>query len=126
MSSSYEILYYKDKKDHSPVEDFLKELPAKDRIKVFAHIQLLKERGFLPFPYTSDIKDAKKLRELRVRFSFKMYRVIYFMFKGKKIVLLHGFTKTTGKIPPYEIEVSQKRMEDFLKREGSQSDQEKG
>lgn len=33
MFSSYEIVYYKDKKDHSPVEDFLREIPAKDSDK---------------------------------------------------------------------------------------------
>ena len=40
-------------------------------------------------------------------------------------MLLHGFAKTTGKIPSYDIEISQKRMEDFLRREDSKDDQEK-
>ncbi len=100
------------------MEEFIKGLPDKDRIKVFAHIQLLKERGFLPFPYTSDIKGAKKLRELRIRFSFRLYRILYFMFTGKKIVLLHGFSKKTKEIPQKEIEIFQRRMEDFLKKGG--------
>ena len=118
MESYYEIVYYRDIKESSPIETFFKELPDKDRSKVFAHIQLLKEKGFLPFPYTSDIKGAKKLRELRIRFSFRFYRIIYFMFTKSRIVLLHGFAKKSKKIPPHEIEVSQKRMEDFLRRKG--------
>lgn len=117
MESDYEIIYYRDRRGSSPIKVFLRELPGKDRAKVFAHIQLLKEKGFLPFPYTSDIKGAKKLRELRIRFSFRFYRIIYFMFTKNKIVFLHGFAKKAKKIPPQEIEISQRRLEDFLKRE---------
>lgn len=124
MKLIYEIVYYRDIKENSPIEEFLRDLPDKDRAKVFAHIQMLKEKGFLPFPYTTDIKGAKKLRELRIRFSFMFYRIIYFMFTGKKIIILHGFSKTSKKIPPYEIEIAQKRMNDFLRRENEKGDRQ--
>lgn len=117
MTDEYSIVYYRDDADVSPISEFLAALPLKERAKVFAHIQLLGERGFLPFPYTSDVKGAKKLRELRIRFSFRVYRVLYFMHTGKKIVLLHGFCKKSMKIPRGEVECAQKRMDDFFRQE---------
>lgn len=114
---TYEIVYFRNENGFSPVEKFMDELPDKDRVKVFAHIRLLKEKGFLPFPYTSGIIGASKLRELRIRISLRRYRIIYFMFTGKKIVLLHGFMKKTKEIPKREIETSLRRKEDFLKKE---------
>lgn len=125
MTNGYEIVYYRDEANVCPIEEFLKTLPDKDRAKVFAHIQLLKERGFLPFPYTSDVKDAKKLRELRIRFSYRLYRVLYFMHTGQKIVLLHGFCKKSMKLPQGEIELAEKRMDDFIRREKRAREQKK-
>ncbi len=126
MADEYSIIYYRDETEASPVSEFLAALPVKDRAKVFAHIQLLKERGFLPFPYTSDIKDARKIRELRIRLSFRVYRVLYFMHTGQKIVLLHGFCKKSMKIPRGEIECAQKRMDDFIRQEKEADEKEEG
>jgi phage-related protein len=126
QEQEYEIVYYRDKTKWSPVEEFIKGLPDKDKVKILAHIKLLREKGFLPYPFTSDVRDVKKLRELRIRFSFNFYRIFYFMFTGKKIVLLHGFSKKSNKTPQREIEIAQKRMEDFVRKERLRDEEEKG
>jgi len=117
MAGEYSIIYYREADGVSPVEQFLDDLPARDRAKVFASISLLKERGFLPFPYSSDIRGSKKLRELRVRISSNAYRVLYFMYSGKKIVLLHALSKRSKKVPKADIEMAEKRMGEYLRRE---------
>lgn len=117
MTQDYEIIYYRDNQGFSPIENFIDELPIKDKIKVFAHIHLLRERGFLPFPYSSDVRGVRKLRELRVKASLKHYRILYFMFAGRKIILLHGFLKKSDKIDK-EIQIARLRIEDYLGRKG--------
>lgn len=115
MMSDYEIVYYRDARGFSPIERFIDELPTKDKIKVFAHIYLLREKGFLPFPYSSDIRGIRKLRELRIKTSLKHYRILYFMFTGRKIILLHGFLKKSDNIEK-EIRIAGLRMENYLER----------
>ncbi|MBI2251652.1 MAG: type II toxin-antitoxin system RelE/ParE family toxin [Armatimonadetes bacterium] len=116
MTSDYEIVYYRDESGFSQIEEFIDDLPAKDRIRIFAYVYLLKEKGFLPFPYTSDIRGVRKLRELRIKVALKNYRILYFMFRGRKIVLLYSFLKKSNKIGK-EIQTAELRMEDYLKKE---------
>lgn len=118
MISGYTIVYFREASESSPVEQFLNDLPARDRAKVFASISLLKEKGFLPFPYSSDIRGSKKLRELRIRISSNAYRVLYFLHAGRKIVLLHAFSKRSEKVSKTDIETAERRMKEYLRREG--------
>jgi phage-related protein len=67
-------------------------------------------------PYTKQMKG--KLRELRITEKGGSVRIFYFSVNGKKFVLLHGFIKKTAKTPVREIEIAQKRMEDFVERYG--------
>ncbi len=61
-----------------------------------------------------------KLYELRVESQANAYRVLYFTFTGRRIVLLHGFQKKTQKTPRREFAVAVKRMRRFVEREGGQ------
>lgn len=78
--------------------EFLDSLPVKDAAKVFQTIQMLEEFGpALPFPYSSQIEG--KLRELRTRLGRNLYRILYYADKKRRFVLLHGFRKTSEKLP---------------------------
>jgi phage-related protein len=70
-------------------------------------------------PYTKQVKG--KIRELRVKDNRGAVRVLYFTFTGKRFILLHGFMKKTDKTPERDIEIAEKRMNDFLQREGGKS-----
>jgi|SRR3989304_6964575 len=111
----FTIKYYEKENKEKPVEDFISSLDIKMRQKVFSYIVMLKEKGWLPFPYTSHIEG--KIWELRIKYSSNIYRILYFMHTGRQIVLLHGFVKKTQKTPRGEIDIAIKRMNDFIGRD---------
>jgi phage-related protein len=48
-------------------------------------------------------------------------RILLFGVAGRRIILLHGFKKTgnpNDKIPERDIAIAEKRMKEFLEREG--------
>jgi phage-related protein len=110
------VEYYRDSKGKEPVAEFIDTLSNEARAKVFRTIKLLKDYGvLLKEPYTRQIKG--KIRELRVTDRAGKIRVLYFAFKGRRIILLHGFIKKTEKTPFGEIETAEKRMNDFIDRQ---------
>ncbi len=111
------VEYYRDKDGKEPTADFIDSLPREARAKVFRLIKLLKDYGvLLKEPYTKQIRG--KIRELRIKDSQGAVRILYFTYTGKRFILLHGFIKKTDKTPEREIEISEKRMNDFILREG--------
>mgnify|MGYP001566000735 CR=1 FL=1 len=116
VSESYQIVYYVDRKGREPVKEYIKELPKKERAKIFGYIDLLKEsRGYLDEPYAKHIKG--KIRELRIDFSRNRHRIFYFVAIGKTIILLHAFLKKTPKTPPNEIQKAAERYEEFQRNQ---------
>jgi len=105
--------YYKDAKGNEPVKEFLNSLSTPANAKVMRLIEFLTERGvLLKEPYTKQIKD--KIRELRVKDKQGAIRILYFTYTGKRFILLHGFIKKTDKTPVREIEIAEKRMNDYI------------
>ncbi len=111
------VEHYRDKDGNEPSADFIDSLPKGARAKVFRLIKLLKDYGvLLKEPYTRQIKG--KIRELRIKDSHGAVRILYFTYTGKRFILLHGFIKKTDKTPEREIEIAEKRMNDFINRQG--------
>ena len=116
---SWNIELYETEGGRIPVEEFLDSLPVKHRIKVATIINLLREHGIsLKEPYTKHITGTK-LKELRIQASPNIYRVFYFVYIDKKLVLVHGFTKKTEETPRREIEIAVNRMNDYIRRENN-------
>lgn len=114
---SWVVEYYRDPKGNEPVAGFIDSLSAEVQVKVFRTIELLARYGvLLKEPYTKQLKE--KLRELRVIDRMGKIRVIYFAHTGRRCVLLHGFIKKTAKVPQKEIEIAEKRMNDYIIRFG--------
>jgi phage-related protein len=67
-------------------------------------------------PYVKPIAGSRKLFEIRIKDRSNIHRIFYFAFTGKRFILLHGFTKKTGKTPGKEILVAERRMEEYLSR----------
>lgn len=110
------VEYYKDLKGNEPVADFIDSLPIDTQAKVFRLIDLLaKYAVLLKEPYARQVKG--KVRELRIKDSQGAIRVLYFTFTGRRIILLHGFIKKTEKTPIRDIELAEKRMNDFINRQ---------
>ena len=105
---AWEIRSYLARSGENVVEEFIKELPTEDRALVRARIDFLGEVGNrLREPYSKSL--GRGLFELRV----KSRRVIYCFRPGGIIVLLHGFTKKTQKVPKRELDTAYKRFEEL-------------
>lgn len=110
-----EVEFYTTASGKEVIVEFLKSLPTKDMAKVMRDIDLLaKFAPDLHEPYTKHIDG--QIWELRSKFSSNVYRILYYVRKGNKLVLLHGYTKKTQKTPPSEIELAKNRLNDYEKR----------
>ncbi|OGL42719.1 MAG: hypothetical protein A2W05_02510 [Candidatus Schekmanbacteria bacterium RBG_16_38_10] len=108
------IDYYKDAKGNEPVKEFLNSLSSPAKAKMMRLIEFLAEHGvLLKEPYTKQIK--RKIRELRVKDKQGAIRILYFTYTGKRFVLLHRFIKKTDKTPEREIEIAEKRMNEYIR-----------
>ncbi len=67
-------------------------------------------------PYTKQIRG--KIRELRIVDAVGKIRVFYFGYTGRRFILLHGFAKKEAKTPKREVDIAEKRMQDYLQRHG--------
>ena len=110
----YKIKFYKDSQTgKSPVLEYIDKLNHKERAKILKYIEFLREReGYLDEPYSKHIKG--KIRELRVDFSKNRFRIFYFIFIEKTIILLHAFLKKTEKTPIQDIKRAEANYCDVL------------
>ncbi len=111
------IEYYVSEKGKSPARDFIDSLSPESKAKYIFIADLLEEFGIaVREPYVKPVTGKKKMYEIRIKDKANIHRVLYFVFTGKKLVLLHGFTKKTRKTPPKELSIAEKRMNDYLQR----------
>lgn len=111
----WKIRFYRDARARRPVEDFLDQLQTTERAIVDRYIDLLLEFGpQLPRPYADSLSGHKPLRELRPG----NIRLIYFLHKGDRFVVLHAFRKKWHSIPSRYIKKARRRMDELLESEG--------
>lgn len=111
----YNLAFYTNTKGNSPIDDFLDSLDKKSRAKAAVHLSLLEEHGpHLRRPYADIVRG--KIRELRIQQSSNQYRILYFFQLRDQIVLVHAFSKKTQQLKEKDIELAEKRMEDWLRR----------
>jgi len=112
--TSWTLEYYETPAGRRPVQDYLDGLEAREALRVSDSLELLEDRGTaLGAPHTRNL--GGKLWELRV-LGRVQHRVLYFAASGRRLVLLHAFTKKTPKTPPTELETARRRMADYLGR----------
>ncbi len=115
----WSIEYYVAASGKSPVKEFIDALSPESKAKFIFVADLLTEYGLnVREPYVKPITGTRKLFEIRIKDRQNIHRIFYFASTGRKLVLLHGFTKKTDKTPPREIEIAEGRMKDFLARKG--------
>jgi phage-related protein len=111
----YDLVLFATDKGDSPIDEFLDGLDKKSRAKVAAYLSLLEEDGpNLKRPYAGGVRG--KVRELRIHYSSNQYRVLYFFHVRDQIVLVHAFSKKTQQWKEKDIELSESRMEDWMRR----------
>ena len=111
----YSLVLYTTERGDSPIDEFLDGLDKKSRAKVAANLSLLEEQGpNLKRPYADIVRG--KIRELRIHYSSNQYRILFFFYVRDQIVLLHAFSKKSQQLKEKDIELSERRMEDWIRR----------
>ena len=119
--SDWSVEFYSDSDCDSPVLDWYGSLDDKAKAKLIWIFQLLETNGIeVGMPYIKPLGD--KLYEVRADINRNTFRVIYFLYTGRRFILLHGFQKKTQKTPEKELERARKYLEDFLERNTESTD----
>jgi phage-related protein len=119
--SDWSVEFYSDSDDNSPVLDWYQTLDDKTKAKLLRTFQLLETNGIdVGMPYVKPLED--KLYEVRAAVNRKAIRVIYFLYTGRRFILLHGFQKKTQKTQKKELEKARTYLEDFLERNSDSVD----
>ena len=114
----YEVEIYEDKKGHSKIMEWIKELDSHSTKenkttlkKLYYQIERLEYDGtFVGEPLVKQIDG--KLWELRPVPN----RVFFASLEDNQLVLLHQFRKKTQKTPKREIEQAKRELTDWIER----------
>lgn len=116
-SGEWAIEYYVDDSGHVPVREFLAGLDQRAYTRFQWSLEQLRVRNVTARePLVRHL--AGRIWELREESQTNIYRILYFFFTGRRIILLHGFQKKTRKLPGKELEIAERRLAHFLQREG--------
>lgn len=115
--SDWIIVFYTTADGEEPVREWLESLDQKTQTRFEWSIEQLRVRNVQAGEPLVKHLDGK-LWELRRASSGDIYRLLYFFFTGRQIVFVHGFQKKTSKTPRREIEIAEKRMKDYIQRQG--------
>ena len=112
-----EILFYKNKSGKSPIEVFLETLSLKEVEKVTWVLQLIEESHSVSTRVYKKLVNTNDIVEIRIQHSNNNFRFLGFEHKGNFIILTNAFRKKDQKIPKKEIDLAQKRKEEYLSNE---------
>lgn len=105
------IFFYREEDGRVPLLDWLDGLPEKARLKCLARLQRLEVQGHeLRRPEADYLRDG--IYELRASFRGIHYRMLYFFYKTRAIVISHGLQKER-EVPAVEIDRAIGRKRQF-------------
>lgn len=70
----------------------------------------------VPSKYLKKLVNTKDIWEVRVGFGNDIFRFLGFFDNEQLIILTNGFAKKTMKTPVREIELAERRKQDYLSR----------
>ncbi len=109
----WQPVFYQDAKGREPARDFIlaqSDGAIAEILHVLKLLRLFNVR--LEMPYAHKVDEC--LRELRIKHGSDYYRILYCAIPEKRFLLLHAFTKKTGKLSPQDIELAETRLAIFL------------
>lgn len=117
MTNQWSIEYYVEDSGTVPVREFLSSLDKKTYVRFQWSIEQLRVRNVQAHaPLVRKIEG--QIWELREESRTNIFRILYFFFSGRRVILLHGFGKKTQKMPTKELKIAQDRLKTFLIQEG--------
>ena len=110
------LLFYRQKNNHCPIQEFLNSLTSKQAQKVTWVLKLVEELELVPQTYFKKLVNTHDLWEVRVQSGNDTFRLLGFLDKGNFVVLTNGFQKKTQKTLQSEINLAESRKRDYLQR----------
>ena len=112
MDEKWKVKVYESPGGEKPVEEFIKSLAEKARLKVTKTLDLLEQFGIEgAYPHVKKLTGTS-LWEIRI-LGADSIRIFYVTITGKIFLLLHGFKKKSQKTPNKEIVIAQKRLDEY-------------
>lgn len=117
MQGGWSIVFYVDERGREPVRESPYALDIQTQVRFEWSIEQLRIRNVLAGePLVRHLEG--KIWELRRESRGQIYRLLYAILSGRRVLLLHGFQKKTQRTPRTEIETATRRLESFVQREG--------
>ncbi len=114
QSFEWKIEFYTVARGTSPPLEFINSLPKNEQAKVYFSLKLLREFGTkLGLPHAKPVSGHSPLWELRPGSN----RLIYFAHTGRRLIILHAFSKKRPRLAAREIDTSERRLAEFTERE---------
>jgi len=115
MGTGWKVLYYETSSGKSPIFEFIQSFEMKTRAKITSTIDLLIEHGInLGLPYSKKLVGSD-LWEIRI-LGTNNIRIFYVAIINRQFLLLHGFKKKKQKTDKREIDLAEKRLDEYLIR----------
>jgi phage-related protein len=116
-TSAWSIVFYTDGRGGEPIRAFLQSLDLRTQVRFDWSIEQLRLRNIQAREPLVKHLDGP-IWELRRESTTNIFRLLYATLPRRRILFLHGFQKKTQQTPPREIALAQRRLTEFLSREG--------
>lgn len=113
---SCELIFYETRSGRAPALEFLRSQPKPVRAEGGWLLEQLQKYGNnLGRPVTDYLEDG--IHELRWQIERNEYRLLFF-FSGRQIIVVtHGFSKKTNRVPKAEIARARELRAEWLSRD---------
>jgi phage-related protein len=98
------VLFYKTEAGGEPVRDWLKSLSTEEKKLIGADIKTVEYGWPIGMPACRPL--GKGLFEVRTNLPTRIARVIFYVDKQQRMILLHGFIKKTPKTDEDDLELA--------------------
>jgi phage-related protein len=105
-----QVRFYRGPSGRQPVREWLSSLSKVQRYAIGVDIWKVQSQWPIGMPHVRPLGHG--LYELRIGMTDGIARLL-FIVDGEMLVLFHGFTKKTQKIPPGELDLAEKRRRDY-------------
>ena len=112
------IEFYQTSAGTTPVEDFLDSLSDQHAKKVAWVLRLVERLDRVPEQYLKKLVGTDQLWEIRVQAGGRNFRLLGFFDGPVLLILTSGFVKKQQKTHRQELELAQRRREEYIQRKG--------
>jgi len=98
------------------VQEHLDTLPDKTVQKIAWTLRVVRDLDRVPTNYLKKLTSTDNIWEVRVDVARNTFRLLGFFDGNELIVLTNSFQKKTQKTPAGEIELAEKRKQDYMVR----------